>query len=141
MSIAVEHGITEDAIHKALSKVQDPEIHRSITELDMVKEVHVAADGAVKVAIFLTVAGCPMKDRLTNDIKQEVGTIEPGKVADLVVVRGDPSRSISDVRQVEHVFQRGRLVASGGQLLDDGRPLPWPLGDIAERRSLWDRLE
>ena len=75
MSIAVEHGITEDAIHKALSKVQDPEIHRSITELDMVKEVHVAADGTVKVAIFLTVAGCPMKDRLTNDIKSEVSTI------------------------------------------------------------------
>ena len=75
MSITVEHGITEDAIHKALSKVQDPEIHRSITELDMVKEVHVAADGAVQVAIFLTVAGCPMKDRLTNDIKSEVGKI------------------------------------------------------------------
>ena len=76
MSIAVEQGITEDAIHKALSRVQDPEIHRSITELDMVKEVHVAADGAVKVAIFLTVAGCPMKDRLTTDIKREVGTID-----------------------------------------------------------------
>jgi ATP-binding protein involved in chromosome partitioning len=76
MSITVEHGITEDAIHSALSKVQDPEIHRSITELDMVKEVHVAADGAVKVAIFLTVAGCPMKDRLTNDIKREVGTVD-----------------------------------------------------------------
>ncbi|MEZ0106902.1 ATP-binding protein involved in chromosome partitioning [Catenulispora sp. EB89] len=76
MSITVEHGITEDAIHKALSKVQDPEIHRSITELDMVKEVHVAADGAVQVAIFLTVAGCPMKDRLTNDIKREVGAID-----------------------------------------------------------------
>jgi ATP-binding protein involved in chromosome partitioning len=75
MSIAVEHGITEDAIHNALSKVQDPEIHRPITELDMVKEVHVAADGAVQVAIFLTVAGCPMKDRLTNDIKHEVGAI------------------------------------------------------------------
>jgi ATP-binding protein involved in chromosome partitioning len=80
MSIAVEHGITEDAIHSALSKVQDPEIHRSITELDMVKEVHVAADGAVKVAIFLTVAGCPMKDRLTTDIQREVGAI-PGVTA------------------------------------------------------------
>jgi ATP-binding protein involved in chromosome partitioning len=80
MSIAVEHGITEDAIHTALSKVQDPEIHRSITELDMVKEVHVAADGAVKVAIFLTVAGCPMKDRLTTDIQREVGAI-PGVTA------------------------------------------------------------
>ncbi|MBW8807204.1 MAG: P-loop NTPase [Catenulisporales bacterium] len=75
MSIAVEHAITEDAIHRALSKVQDPEIHRPITELDMVKQVNVAADGTVQVAIFLTVAGCPMKDRLTNDIKREVGTI------------------------------------------------------------------
>src|SRR5512139_884212 len=77
MSTAVEHGITEDALHKALSKVQDPEIHRSITELDMVKEVHVAADGHVKVAIFLTVAGCPMKGRLTDDITAAVREI-PG---------------------------------------------------------------
>jgi imidazolonepropionase-like amidohydrolase len=73
-------------------------------------------------------------------IQEDVGTIAPGKVADLVVVRGNPSRSISDIRQVEHVFQRGRLVASGGQLVHDRRPLPWPSGDIAERRSLWERL-
>jgi ATP-binding protein involved in chromosome partitioning len=77
MSTAVEHGITEDAIHAALSKVQDPEIHRSITELDMVRDVHVAAGGAVKVAILLTVAGCPMKDKLTRDVQAEVGAI-PG---------------------------------------------------------------
>jgi imidazolonepropionase-like amidohydrolase len=73
-------------------------------------------------------------------MQHDVGTVEPGKVADLVVVRGDPTRNISDIRQVEHVFQRGRLVASGGHLLDDRRPLPWPPGEIAERRSLWDRL-
>ena len=77
MSTAVDHGITEDALHAALSKVQDPEIHRSITELDMVRDVHVAADGAVKVAILLTVAGCPMKDKLTRDVQAEVGAI-PG---------------------------------------------------------------
>jgi len=73
-------------------------------------------------------------------LQQDVGSIEPGKVADLVVVRGDPTRNISDIRQVEHVFQRGRMVAGGGQLVDDRRPLPWPIGEIAERRALWDRL-
>ena len=73
-------------------------------------------------------------------VEQDVGTIEPGKMADLVVVRGDPTRNIGDIRHVEHVHQRGRVVASGGQLTDDRRPLPWPLGEIAERRSLWDRL-
>jgi imidazolonepropionase-like amidohydrolase len=73
-------------------------------------------------------------------MEKEIGTIEPGKLADLVAVRGDPARDISDIRQVEHVVQRGRVVASGGRLIDDGRPLPWPVGEIAERRSLWDRL-
>ena len=73
-------------------------------------------------------------------VDQEVGTLEPGKLADLIVVRGDPTRDISDIRHVEHVLQRGRVVASGGQLIDDRRPLPWPLDEIAERRSLWDHL-
>jgi imidazolonepropionase-like amidohydrolase len=73
-------------------------------------------------------------------LEHEVGTIEPGKIADLVIVRGDPSRDISDVRHVAHVVQRGRMAASDGHLLDDRRPLPWPLGEIAERRSLWNRL-
>jgi imidazolonepropionase-like amidohydrolase len=72
---------------------------------------------------------------------EDIGTVEPGKIADLVVVRGDPSRNISDIRHVEHVFQRGREVASGGGLLADRRPLPWPVGEIAERRSLWAHLQ
>jgi imidazolonepropionase-like amidohydrolase len=74
-------------------------------------------------------------------VQADLGTVEPGKIADLLVVRGDPSRNISDIRQVEHVFQRGRLAASGGQVVDDRRPVPWPLDEIGERRSLWDRLE
>ena len=66
----------------------------------------------------------------------EIGSLEPGKLADLVVVRGDPTRSISDVRQVERVFTGGRLVVGGGQAIVDARPHPWPLDEIAERPSL-----
>lgn len=36
-----------------------------------------------------------------------IGTIAVGKQADLVVVRGDPSRQISDIRNVELVFRNG----------------------------------
>lgn len=36
-----------------------------------------------------------------------IGTIAVGKQADLVVVRGDPSRQISDIRNVELVFRKG----------------------------------
>ncbi len=66
-----------------------------------------------------------------------IGSIEPGKLADLLVVRGDPTRNISDVRQVERVFLGSRPVADGDGLLDGRRPHPWPVDEIAERRSLW----
>ena len=57
----------EDAIQAALATVDDPEIRRPITELGMVKGFTVAA-GKVSVELLLTVAGCPLRDKLTNDI-------------------------------------------------------------------------
>ena len=68
---------TPEQVHAALEKVQDPEIRRPITELDMVKSVAVAPDGVVDVTIYLTVAACPLKDRLTGDVKARVGEL-PG---------------------------------------------------------------
>ncbi len=44
-------------------------------------------------------------------ILHDVGTIEPGKRADLVLVRGDPSRDISATRQVQWVARSGARVA------------------------------
>ncbi len=64
-------------IQQALSTVQDPEIHRPITDLGMVKEVSIADDGNVTVAIYLTIAGCPLKATLTNDITASVSKV-PG---------------------------------------------------------------
>jgi ATP-binding protein involved in chromosome partitioning len=55
-------------IHAALSKVNDPELHRSITELGMVESI--AQSGSdVQLKILLTISGCPMRDRLTKDIE------------------------------------------------------------------------
>ncbi len=38
-----------------------------------------------------------------------LGTIEPGKVADLLIVRGAPDRKIEDIRQVAYVIKEGRV--------------------------------
>src|SRR5919206_1476955 len=57
----------EDAIQAALATVDDPEIRRPITDLGMVKGFTVA-DGTVRVELLLTVAGCPLRDKLNNDI-------------------------------------------------------------------------
>ena len=66
---------TEDQVRAALARVQDPEIRRPITELDMVKSVAVGQDGVVDVEIYLTVAACPLKDKLSEDIKAQVGAL------------------------------------------------------------------
>jgi imidazolonepropionase-like amidohydrolase len=64
---------------------------------------------------------------------KELGSLEAGKLADLVVVRGNPGRAISDVRQVEAVFLGGRPVVRRGQATLDARPTPWPDEAIAFR--------
>lgn len=61
-----------EQVHAALAKVQDPEIHRPITDLDMVKSVDIADDHSVDVGIYLTIAGCPMKGRIQEDVSTAV---------------------------------------------------------------------
>ncbi|MFI5833940.1 P-loop NTPase [Micromonospora sp. NPDC051300] len=66
-----------DAIQAALATVNDPEIRRPITELGMVRSAERDDDGVVRVELLLTVAGCPLKDKLRTDITAAVGAV-PG---------------------------------------------------------------
>ena len=54
-------------IQSALGEVQDPELRRSLTELDMVESIAVT-DGVAAIGIRLTIAGCPMRDQLTKNV-------------------------------------------------------------------------
>ncbi|MFL6138534.1 MAG: Mrp/NBP35 family ATP-binding protein [Frankiaceae bacterium] len=65
-----------DAVLAALATVQDPEIHKPITDLGMVKGVDAGADGHVAVAVYLTVSGCPLRDRITADVTAAVRRVE-----------------------------------------------------------------
>lgn len=62
-------------IHAALSKVNDPELHRSITELGMVESIEQSGD-LVQLKILLTISGCPMRDRLQRDIEAAALSVE-----------------------------------------------------------------
>ena len=65
-----------EEITTALSRVKDPELHRSITELEMVDSISFDK-GVVTLRVLLTIAGCPMKDRLESDITSAVAAL-PG---------------------------------------------------------------
>ena len=67
----------ERAVRAALAGVIDPELRRPITELNMVKSVAVAADGAVVVEIYLTTGACPKKTEITDMVTAAVADV-PG---------------------------------------------------------------
>ncbi|MDX2649468.1 Mrp/NBP35 family ATP-binding protein [Streptomyces sp. PA03-1a] len=64
-----------DAVRAALATVNDPEIHKPITDLGMVKSVDIADDGAVRVGVYLTVSGCPLRDTITNLVTTAVSKV------------------------------------------------------------------
>ncbi len=97
-----------DAVRAALATVNDPEIRRPVTELDMVKAVQ-ADGGIVRVDLYLTVAGCPMKERLTNDVKAAVGAVAGVDAVSVVLdVMSDEQRTT--LREKLRGGQAGREV-------------------------------
>ena len=60
--------VDEAAVRLAIGQVEDPEIHRSIEDLKMLRELEISADGVVRTLIALTIPGCPLKDKLDADI-------------------------------------------------------------------------
>jgi len=64
--------VTSEQVTAALAGVRDPDIRRPITELGMVKDVAITPAGAVTVSVWLTVAGCPMRETITREVTAAV---------------------------------------------------------------------
>jgi ATP-binding protein involved in chromosome partitioning len=67
---------TAEQVTRALAGVNDPEIHRPITDLGMVKNIEISPDGTVRVDVYLTVAGCPLRDTITRDVTAAVSALD-----------------------------------------------------------------
>ena len=68
--------IDRDQIRSALEIVIDPELHRSIVELDMVRSIDVSANGVVDVTVSLTTPGCPIKGHFQAAVAGAVSALE-----------------------------------------------------------------
>jgi len=66
--------ITQKDVMEVLKTVKDPELGRSLVDLGMIRNVEVEGD-KVKVTVALTIAGCPMKKRIAEDVKNAVKTL------------------------------------------------------------------
>ncbi|MDR5683268.1 MAG: Mrp/NBP35 family ATP-binding protein [Armatimonadota bacterium] len=75
-------GPSREQVLEALRDVQDPELHRSIVELDMVRDVTIR-DGQVRVDALLTISGCPLRETIVESIRQRVAQLPGVRAVDV----------------------------------------------------------
>jgi ATP-binding protein involved in chromosome partitioning len=87
---------SQSEVLEALRPVQDPELHRSIVELDMVRDIRLGDDGRVGVTVALTVAGCPLRAEITARVTRAVGALTgvTGVDVDLTVMTDDEREAL-----------------------------------------------
>lgn len=66
--------VTRESILDALRPVQDPEVHKSIVELGMVRHVEISGDHAV-VEVVLTISGCPLRNKIDSDVRAALDSV------------------------------------------------------------------
>jgi len=113
--------LTTDAVIDALRPVQDPELHRSIVELNMVRDIAIKR-GKVDVTIALTVAGCPMRNEIDRRVKAAISALDDVRDVDLTFtvmtdedraalrqqLHGDPAATAGS--QAAHGHAEGRAI-------------------------------
>ena len=117
--------LTRDQIIDALRPVEDPEIHRSIVELGMVRSIDPAADGSVSVLIALTVPGCPLKNEITNRVRDAVAALDgvTGVTVDFTVM-SDQEREALRIQLQGSGHSHGHAHGQP-QGHAEGRPIPF----------------
>ena len=115
--------VSEADVIEALRPVEDPELHRSIVDLGMVKGV--AIDGGVAaVRIALTVAGCPLRNEIQNRVSTAVVALDGIDRVDLdFTVMTDEERAA--VREMLHGDPASTAGTHQGHGHAEGREIPF----------------
>jgi ATP-binding protein involved in chromosome partitioning len=118
---------TREQVIDALRPVQDPELHVSVVELDMVRDVRIDG-GTVGVTIALTVAGCPMQAEIRERVQDAVGPLAGVERVDVdLTVMTDEERAA-----VRQKLQGGAAVTGAGPAAGPPRP-PLPFADPSSK--------
>jgi ATP-binding protein involved in chromosome partitioning len=113
--------VSEPSVIDVLRPVQDPELHRSIVDLGMVKHVDIDGD-TVRVQIALTISGCPLRNEIDRRVREAVialggvATVEVGftvmsdeeRAAVRQMLHGDPAATAGS--QPAHGHAQGRRI-------------------------------
>jgi Mrp family chromosome partitioning ATPase len=87
--------VREAEVRKALEGVMDPELHKSLIELGMIRDVRIKGS-QVEITLALTTLGCPLKGQISSDVRATVGALDGVEdvVVDLVEMTDEEKRHI-----------------------------------------------
>ena len=118
---------TIEQIIDALRPVEDPELHRSIVDLGMVRDVAVTANG-VSLTVVLTVPGCPLRNEIQNRVTTAVAPLAPnGNVSVDFGVMNDEERA--RVRELVHGDPSASAGGNEAHGHAQGRTIPFAAKD------------
>ena len=63
--------VTKDQVLEALRDVEDPEVHKSVVELEMVRDIHIT-ESHISLEVVLTISGCPLRTTIENAVKERL---------------------------------------------------------------------
>jgi ATP-binding protein involved in chromosome partitioning len=102
-------SVTQEAVLKALSRVQDPDLHKDIVALGFVKELRIEG-GRVSFKVELTTPACPVKDLLKKQAHEAVSSVPGVTHVDLEMtanVRGRSAPAGGPVPGVKNIVAVG----------------------------------
>jgi ATP-binding protein involved in chromosome partitioning len=67
---------TQDQVMEALRAVIDPELHKDIVELGMVRSLEIHPNGVVDVTVSLTTAGCPIRSHFETSVDKAIRDLD-----------------------------------------------------------------
>jgi ATP-binding protein involved in chromosome partitioning len=114
---------TQAQVVDALRPVQDPELHRSIVDLGMVKNVGIA-DGEVQILVALTVPGCPLRAEIDRRVTEAVRALDGVRTValDFTVMSEDELRALRERLHGDPASTAGTHAAHGHA---EGRAIPF----------------
>jgi ATP-binding protein involved in chromosome partitioning len=89
------------AVEEAVGAVEDPELHRGLAELGMVRRVEADGDTGVRVLVALTIPGCPLQEKLDSDVTEaatSVDGVDTVKVEFTTMSDAERSEAVDTVR-------------------------------------------
>jgi ATP-binding protein involved in chromosome partitioning len=115
--------VNEAQVIDALRPVQDPELHRSIVDLGMVKEVTISG-ADIRVLVALTVPGCPLRAEIDQRVTQAIHGLDPASSVgvDFTVMSEDELRSLRQQLHGDPASTAGTHAAHGHA---EGRSIPF----------------